>query len=153
MAVERTGPGAFLRAVSGSDVPLRNRSQPGSGIMAKGCGRRVARVLFVSGLLQVAAAGPAHSQTPQIVAERASQFKLDTAGTGAGQITQFALGPDGRIYASTADRGVESFALRRHDRASSPTCGPHRTSAAWGSGSSRAPARCISPRSTAASTG
>jgi hypothetical protein len=77
--------------------------------MTKGSYRRAARVLFLAGLLQVAAAGPARSQAPQIVAERASQFRLDTAGTGAGQITQFAQGPDGRIYASTADRGVESF--------------------------------------------
>jgi hypothetical protein len=77
--------------------------------MAEACFRRVTWVLLVSGLLQFAAAVPAHSQAPQIVAERASQFKLDTAGTGAGRITQFAQGPDGRIYASTADRGVESF--------------------------------------------
>src|SRR5262245_31200694 len=77
--------------------------------------RTVTWALSVLGLFQALAGRPARSQTPQIVAERASQFKIDTAGIGVGQITQFALGPDGRLYASTADRGVESF---RYDAAS-----------------------------------
>jgi hypothetical protein len=46
---------------------------------------------------------------PAVVAERAAQIKIGLAGTGVGQVTQFALGPDGRLYASTADRGVQSF--------------------------------------------
>lgn len=77
--------------------------------MASGCVRVGSRLLLVAGLLQIAAGDSAHAQSPQIVSQHASQFTLDTAGTGAGQITQFALGPDGRVYASTANRGVESF--------------------------------------------
>jgi hypothetical protein len=47
---------------------------------------------------------------PQIVLPYGSGLTLGTAATGVGEITQFAFGPDGRLYASTADRGVESFA-------------------------------------------
>ena len=46
---------------------------------------------------------------PQIVPAYTSNLTISTAATGVGQITQFAFGPDGRLYASTVDRGVVSF--------------------------------------------
>lgn len=38
-----------------------------------------------------------------------SNLRLSASAAGVGHVTQFAAGPDGRIYASTSDRGVLSF--------------------------------------------
>jgi len=62
--------------------------------------------MFLIGLAMVPASTLGQ---PAIVAERASQIKIGLAGTGVGHITQFAFGLDGRLHASTADRGVQSF--------------------------------------------
>lgn len=46
---------------------------------------------------------------PKIVAERSTQFQISVAAMGASNVTQFASGPDGRLYASTSSGGVLSF--------------------------------------------
>jgi glucose/arabinose dehydrogenase len=46
---------------------------------------------------------------PVVNSAYTSQLRLSTSAAGVGHVTQFAAGPDGRIYASTSDRGVLSF--------------------------------------------
>jgi glucose/arabinose dehydrogenase len=46
---------------------------------------------------------------PVITSAYSSDLSLSTAASGVAHVTQFAAGPDGRIYASTTDRGVVSF--------------------------------------------
>ena len=46
---------------------------------------------------------------PQIAPEQAGDLKISKAALNAENITQFAFGPDGRLYAATTDRGIQSF--------------------------------------------
>jgi hypothetical protein len=53
--------------------------------------------------------GSPRASGPQIVPAYASNLTISTAGTGASEITRFAMGPDGRLNASTDGQGVVSF--------------------------------------------
>jgi len=74
------------------------------GVRGKIIFRVVAAVASVPIMTEgVAGAGPV------VNSAYTSRLTLSTSALGVGHVTQFAAGPDGRIYASTSDRGVLSF--------------------------------------------
>jgi hypothetical protein len=65
-------------------------------------------IVVMSGLFPSLSGGVAEG-SPVVASSYAGRFQLSASVTGTGKITQFASGPDGRIYASTAGQGVLSF--------------------------------------------